>query len=57
MEIEKAQVVHFLHEAGLEERAQAAQAALPDPVDTDENAGLLHELGVDLKDLTQTGLG
>ena len=56
MEIEKELVVGFLRQQGQDARADEAMAVLPDPVDTTTDAGTLHQLGVDIDDLTEPGM-
>lgn len=50
MRIEKMKIVDFLRARGREEEAKRAEEELPDPVDTDEHAGLLRGIGIDPED-------
>lgn len=47
MRLDKSQIVELLHVWGDQARAQQAQRELADPVDTDEHAELLVQLGLD----------
>jgi hypothetical protein len=55
MEIHREQVLEFLRNRGDADRAKQAEE-LPDPVDTDRDAAMLHELGVEPSELL-AGLG
>ena len=52
MEIEKESVLKLIREQGGPERADQAKSALPDRIDTDRDAALLQQFGVDPQDLT-----
>jgi hypothetical protein len=47
MQIDKAQILELLRNAGDHGKADQAQQELPDQVDTDQHAGLLQKLGID----------
>lgn len=47
MRLDKSQIVDLLHAWGDQAGAQRAQRELADPVDTDEHAELLVQLGLD----------
>ena len=47
MRLDKSQIVELLHVWGDQAKAQQAQRELADPVDTDEHAELLAQLGLD----------
>jgi hypothetical protein len=47
MRLDKSQIVELLHVWGDQAMAQRAQRELADPVDTDEHAELLVQLGLD----------
>lgn len=51
MEIPKAMLVERIRSESGHEAAEKADAKLPDKVDTDSDAGLLRELGVDPNEL------
>ncbi|MGI4895326.1 MAG: hypothetical protein ACRYF3_09455 [Janthinobacterium lividum] len=51
MQIPKDQILSLLKGQGDDDKAQSAQAELPDTVDTDEHAGLLSSLGINPLDL------
>lgn len=55
MQFDRQQIIDMLKSRGLDDRADQAQADLPDQVDTDQDAGKLSLLGVDIKDLTGGG--
>jgi hypothetical protein len=56
MQIPREHVTHFLKERGQSSRIAEAEALLPDPVDTEEQAGHLAELGIDVEDIAHRGL-
>lgn len=56
MQIDKDQIIQMLKSRGQHDKATAAQAELPDKVDTDDDAGLLSKFGLDPQDLAG-GLG
>ena len=49
MHVDKNQIVQLLRDRGEHEKADQAQAELPDKVDHDQHGGLLDRLGVDAK--------
>jgi hypothetical protein len=51
MEFDKDTILNFLRQRGENEKADQAQAELPDKVDTDRDAGLLERLGIDPQEL------
>lgn len=51
MQIDKQQIVDMLKDRGDHDKADQAQADLPEQVDTDQHSDKLRELGVDAKDL------
>jgi hypothetical protein len=51
MQIDKAQILEFLRNAGDQGKAAQAERELPDQVDTDQHAGLLEKLGINPADL------
>jgi len=57
MKIGKQQVVELLRQQGDEGTARQAESNLPDEVDTDRDAGLLREYGINIDDLTGGGAG
>jgi len=57
VEIDKESVLKLIREQGGPERADQAQNALPDRIDTDRDAALLQQFGVDPQDLTGGILG
>ena len=56
MQIDKDQIINFLRERGEDAKAEKAQKGLPDQVDTEQQSGLLAELGIDPAELLG-GLG
>ena len=51
MQIDKAQILEYLRNAGDQGKADQAERELPDQVDTDQHAGLLETLGINPADL------
>jgi hypothetical protein len=51
MQIDKQQIIAKLIELGQHDKASQAEQELPDRVDTDEHAGLLDRLGINVSDL------
>ena len=51
MQLDKSAVIAALRERGDHDRAQQAECSLPRHVDTERDAGLLHQLDVDLHSL------
>ncbi|WP_198165945.1 hypothetical protein [Agromyces laixinhei] len=47
MQIQKQQVIDFLRSRGDDDKAEQAQSELPDQVDTEQDSGMLRQLGVD----------
>ncbi|MGL5816697.1 MAG: hypothetical protein ACRCYR_03975 [Phycicoccus sp.] len=56
MQIDKQQIIDMLKNRGDDEKANQAQADLPDQVDTDQHSDHLSKLGIDPSDLAG-GLG
>jgi len=54
MQLDKDTIVNFLREQGDTDKAEEASEQLPDQVDTDEHAGLLDSLGIDVSGLLQS---
>ena len=57
MEIDKESVLKLIRERGDDEQAKRAESELPDRIDTDRDAGLLQQFGVEPEDLTRGILG
>jgi hypothetical protein len=59
MQIPKEQILEFLRSRGEDDKAAQAEGELPDQVDTEQHADLLHRLGIDPGDLAGSlgGLG
>ena len=55
MQIDKAQIISLLQQAGDHGKASQAETELPDQVDTDQHAGLLDKLGIDVSSLLGGG--
>ena len=51
MQIDKQQIISLLQSLGDHQKAGAADAELPDQVDTEEHSGLLDKLGINVSDL------
>lgn len=51
MQIEKETITESLRNRGDHDRAQAAECALPRTVDTERDAGLLHQFDVSIEDI------
>ena len=51
MQIDKQQIRSMLQGLGEQDKASQADAELPDQVDTDQHAGLLDKLGINIADL------
>ena len=51
MQIDKQQILSALQGHGDQNQVDQAQAELPDRVDTDQHAGLLDKLGINISDL------
>jgi hypothetical protein len=51
MNIDKQQILDLLRTQGKDDQAQLAESELPDRVDTDQHAGLLEKLGININDL------
>lgn len=55
MQIDKQQIIDMLKNRGDHDKADQAEADLPDQVDTDQHSDKLSKLGVDPKDLLGGG--
>ena len=51
MNIDKQQILELLRSQGKSDQAQQADSELPEQVDTDQHAGLLQKLGINIDDL------
>jgi hypothetical protein len=51
MQIDKQQIIAKLTQLGQQDKAAQAENELPDQVDTDQHAGLLDKLGINVSDL------
>jgi hypothetical protein len=51
MQIDKSQILSMLKQHGHDDKVQQADQELPDQVDTDQHAGILQKLGINLQDL------
>ena len=56
-QIPKDQILEMLTARGKDAQLQEATNQLPDPVDTEEHADLLAQLGVERQDLEEGGAG
>lgn len=54
MDIDRSRIIQALHQRGQHDRADWVARALPDPVDSTKNAGILATLGLDLADVEET---
>jgi hypothetical protein len=55
MQIDKQQILDLLRQQGDQDKAQQADAELPDQVDTEKDSGLLEKFGINVKDLLGGG--
>jgi len=55
MQIDKQQILNLLRNAGDHDKAAQAEGGLPDQVDTEQHAGLLDTLGIDVSGLLGGG--
>lgn len=55
MQIDKQQILSVLQGLGKHDQVAQAQTELPDRVDTDQHAGLLDNLGINIADLLSGG--
>jgi hypothetical protein len=51
MQIPKDQILELLRSRGEQDKAAQADSELPDQVDTEQHAGLLSKLGIDVGDI------
>ena len=57
MQLDKGMILDFLREQGQHQQVQQAEQQLPDQVDTDRDAGLLQQFGLDPQELLQRFMG
>ena len=57
MQIDKQQLISLLQGLGDHDKAGQADAELPEQVDTDQHAGILDKLGINVSDLLGGGGG
>jgi hypothetical protein len=57
MQVDKSAIVRMLQQDGLQDKASQAAQQLPDQVDTDKNADLLQNLGINQQELVEKLLG
>ena len=57
MQLDKNMILDLLRERGQGDQASQAEQQLPDQVDTDRDAGLLHQFGLDPQELLQRFMG
>jgi len=57
MQIPKEQILELLRSRGQDDKVAQADGELPDQVDTEQHAGILQKLGIDVGDLVGGGLG
>lgn len=57
MQIDKQQILSMLQGMGNHDQAKQADTQLPDQVDTDQHAGILDKLGINIGDLLGGGAG
>jgi hypothetical protein len=53
MQLDKNMILDLLRERGQQDQAAQAEQQLPEQVDTDRDAGLLQQFGLDPQDLIQ----
>jgi hypothetical protein len=53
VQVDKSAVAEVLRRQGEHDRAQQAECSLPQPVDTDRDAGLLHRFDLQVRDVVQ----
>jgi hypothetical protein len=51
MQLDKDQIIEFLRSRGDQDKAEQANQELPQQVDTEQHAGLLDQLGINVEDL------
>lgn len=53
MQIDKEEVVDLLRSRGEHDKAASVECALPKHVDTEADAGVLHQFGVNVREITE----
>jgi hypothetical protein len=57
VQLDKNMILDFLRERGQQDQAAQAEQQLPDQVDTDQDANLLQQFGIDPQELIQKFMG
>ena len=57
MQLDKNMILDLLRERGQQDQAAQAEQQLPDQVDTEQDAGLLQQFGLDPPELIQKFMG
>ena len=57
MQLDKNMILDLLRERGQQDQAAQAEQQLPDQVDTDQDANLLQQFGIDPQELIQKFMG
>jgi hypothetical protein len=57
VQLDKNMILDLLRERGQQDQADQAAQQLPDQVDTDQDAGLLQQFGIDPQELAQKFMG
>jgi hypothetical protein len=57
VQLDKNMLLDFLRERGQQDQAAQAEQQLPDQVDTDQDANLLQQFGIDPQELIQKFMG
>ena len=57
MQLDKNMILDLLRERGQQDQADQAAQQFPDQVDTDQDAGLLQQFGIDPQELVQKFMG
>jgi hypothetical protein len=57
VQLDKNMILDFLRERGQQDQAARAEQQLPDQVDTDQDANLLQQFGIDPQELIQKFMG
>jgi hypothetical protein len=57
VQLDKNMILDFLRERGQQDQASQAEQQLPEQVDTDRDAGLLQQFGLDPQELMQKFMG
>lgn len=53
MQVDKEEVVDLLRSRGEHDKAASVECALPKHVDTEADAGVLHQFGVNVREITE----